>query len=66
MKPKSVEKLTWVLIYGGLLLAALGLFLGEAGHGALGGALIAVGLADAAAGVVLIWHRSRMKEDETP
>jgi hypothetical protein len=66
MKPKAVQTLAWVLIYSGLLVAALGLFLVDAGSGLGGGVLLAVGLADAAAGVVLIWVRSRMKEDETP
>jgi hypothetical protein len=58
MKPKSVETLAWLLIFSGLLFASLGVFLREAS--ALGWALVAVGAAEAVAGVVLIYLRSRM------
>lgn len=59
MKPKSVEKLAWVLIYSGMLLASLGAFL--RGSSAIGWALIGVGAVEAAAGAVLIIVRARMK-----
>jgi hypothetical protein len=60
MPPARLEVLTWVLIYSGLLLAALGAFLIE-GRPLLGWVLVAAGLADTAVGFVLIWIRSRMK-----
>lgn len=59
MKADTVEKLVWALIYGGLGIAMLGLWAlrGGADFGpwlaALGGLLVA-------AGVVLVWVRSRM------
>jgi len=62
MKATTAETLAWVLIYGGLLLASLGLFLVPR-DAAIGTATIIAGLAAAAAGVLLIWLRSRMKDD---
>ena len=62
MKPKKVETLVWLLIYSGMLIAALGLFL-RASEPIAGLVLIAAGLVDAAAGVLLIWLRSRMTTD---
>jgi hypothetical protein len=59
MKPSTVEALVWVLIYGGLLLLSLGLFVQRA-DGPLGWLLIATGGLLAAGGVVLIYLRSRM------
>jgi hypothetical protein len=59
MKPKTVEALAWVLLYGGLLMLVLGLAVARAddalawGLGLLGGVI-------ATAGVVLIGVRSRM------
>ena len=60
MDTKKIETLIWVLIYGGLLLLSLGLFLPEHRAG-LGWTFIVTGVAAAAAGVVLVWVRSRMK-----
>ena len=60
MKPSQVETLAWVLIYGGLLVLVLGLSW-QRTDDAWGWSLVAVGAAVAAAGVVLIWARSRMK-----
>ena len=62
MKPKKIETLVWLLIYSGLLIAALGLFLSEREPTAAM-VIMAIGLADVAAGVVLIWLRSRMNTD---
>ena len=59
MKPKTVEALVWVLVYSGMLIAALGLFLRDA-EPLVSLILIVLGLSDAAAGVVLIVWRSRM------
>lgn len=53
------DRLTWILIYGGLF----GIVLGVATHGAhliAGWSLGVVGGAAFAAGVVLIWVRSRL------
>ena len=59
MKTSTVEALVWVLVYGGLLLLCLGLFVLRA-DGLLGWPLVLLGGAVALAGVVLIYLRSRM------
>ncbi len=61
MKPSTVEALVWVLVYGGLLLLCLGLFVQRA-HDPLGWTLVVIGAGAAVAGAVLIWIRSKMKE----
>ena len=60
MRHKTIEAWVWVLIYGGLLLLCLGLFVRRS-EPSLGWSLGAVGGAAAAAGVALIWLRSRMR-----
>jgi hypothetical protein len=60
MPASKLETLTWVLIYGGLLLLCLGLFV-QREMAAAGWTLVVVGALAAAAGAVLIWVRSRMK-----
>ena len=59
MKTSTVEALVWVLVYGGLLLLCLGLFVLRADT-MLGWLLVLAGGAIAAAGVLLIYLRSRM------
>ena len=59
MKPSTVEALVWVLVYGGLLLFFLGLFV-QRSDGGLGWLLALAGGAIAVAGAVLIYVRSRM------
>ncbi len=65
VKPRSaaalvwIERLVWILIYGGALAAVLGLFILGGGHELLGGLLMAKGGLAALAGVVLIFLRSR-------
>ena len=59
MKPATVEKLTWVLIFGGLLVLCLSWFIDDAQVGlvaalAIGGALATM------LGVLLVFVRSRM------
>ena len=49
-----VEVLIWVLIYGGLLVLAVGLALRDV-HGLLAGTVSLIGGVVAAVGVVLIW-----------
>jgi hypothetical protein len=57
---RTVETLIWVLIYGGLIGACLGLFV-ERQNFALGWSFVVTGGIAAAAGALLIWVRSRMK-----
>jgi hypothetical protein len=59
---QAIETWAWVLLYGGLLVGVLGLFVAQAGEPAGTGLMIAGGLG-AAAGGVMIWWRSRRKED---
>lgn len=59
MKTSTVEALAWVLIYGGLLLLSLGLFVVRSDT-MLGWLLGLAGGAIAVAGAVLIFLRSRM------
>jgi hypothetical protein len=59
VKPKTVEALAWVLLYGGLLLLVLGLAF-ERADATLGWSLVIAGGVVALAGVVLIGVRARM------
>jgi len=59
MQKQRVEKWVWILVYGGLLGVSLGWFV-QSGSNALGWTLILGGAAIAAAGVALIFVRSRM------
>jgi VIT1/CCC1 family predicted Fe2+/Mn2+ transporter len=60
-KPHArLEKWIWVLIYGGLFLLILGIATGRA-NGALGWSMATSGVLLAAAGVVLIYVRSKLK-----
>ncbi|TFZ00915.1 hypothetical protein EZ313_21015 [Ramlibacter henchirensis] len=56
-----VERLVWLLIYGGLFAVILGLATGGA-HLIAGWSLGVLGGIAVAAGVVLIWVRSRLRE----
>ena len=59
MKTSTVEALVWVLVYGGLLLLCLGLFV-QRTDATLGRLLVLAGGAITVAGAVLIYIRSRM------
>ncbi len=59
MRAATVEKLVWVLIYGGLLLGGLGLFVDREGS-LLGIVMVVIGAVALLAGIVLVWVRSRM------
>ena len=61
MRTKSIEKWAWLLIYGGLLVLSLGLFVlpGSAG---MGWALVLTGVAAVVAGWALVVARSRLPE----
>jgi hypothetical protein len=61
MRPRTIETLTWVLIFGGLLLLSLGLFVARQSE-VFGWSLVLAGGTAAIAGIVLIFVRSRMKE----
>lgn len=63
MKPSTTEKLVWILIYGGLLAVGLGIALQQRGNAALGWTFTVGGGVVAAVGVVLIWVRSKQKDD---
>lgn len=62
MKPSTLGKLIWTLIYGGLLSVGLGLSV-QRTDGALGWGIVTGGAAVAMVGVVLIYVRSRMKDE---
>ena len=62
MSNRGLEALVWVLIYGGLLLLALGVFVQRQG-GSFGWALIGIGGGVAAIGAVLIFVRARRGPD---
>jgi hypothetical protein len=61
MKTSAVEAWVWVLIYGGLLLFCLGLFIDRSDF-ALGWLVGLTGAALVLAGVLLIYIRSRMRD----
>lgn len=58
MRNASLEALTWVLIFGGLLVFSVGLFVPDTQR-VLQGLLVVAGLVAAAAGVVLVAVRAR-------
>jgi hypothetical protein len=58
MTTPTLEKLIWILIYGGLLVLSLGLFVLRQDR-VFGSTLIVAGAVAAAVGAVLIWIRSR-------
>jgi len=56
-----IERLIWILIYGGLLVLILGLVILPV-EPAFAWSMIVLGGCVAAAGVVLIWVRSRLDQ----
>ena len=58
MSNARLDKLVWLLIYSGLLLAIVGLWV-RAAAPAVGTALAVAGALDAATGAGLLWWRSR-------
>jgi hypothetical protein len=65
MAPRALawfDRLVWTLIYGGLLTLVLGIASGDE-HRIAGWSLGVVGGVAAAAGFILIWVRSRLRED---
>ena len=59
------ERCIWVLIYGGLIILCVGLFVPRTASG-LGLTLVVVGAVLALAGAVLIAVRARMAEPRNP
>ncbi len=57
-----LETLTWVLIYGGLLTLVIGLYMGRGEEGA-GDELVVIGVGLAVAGAILVYVRSRLREE---
>ena len=57
-----VERLVWILIFGGLFGVVLGLAT-RSQDAAVGWSLIVIGACVATAGAVLVWVRSRMQQD---
>ena len=63
---RRIQKWSWILIYVGIVLLALGLSV-QLRDAALGWGIAAPGIALIVVGIVLIWVRSRMKNTkETP
>jgi vacuolar-type H+-ATPase subunit I/STV1 len=61
MKTATIDRLIWVLVYGGLIAIALGLSV-RRGDAALGWGFVAGGAAIAIVGAVLVVVRARMKD----
>jgi hypothetical protein len=55
---KALEKVIWILIYGGILMICVGVFILRADV-TLGWFVITAGALETIAGAVLIWVRSR-------
>lgn len=62
MRPATLGRLIWVLIYGGLLMLAVGGYMVRS-QGVYGMYVLIVGGVSAAVGVLLIVVRSRMRDD---
>jgi hypothetical protein len=58
MSNATIDKLVWVLIYAGMFVAGLGVWLMEQ-HQTVGWTMFICGAGLVAAGAVLIWVRSR-------
>lgn len=61
MKTSTLEKLVWVYIYAGLVLGGLGLMV-QRGNDAVGWTMAVIGAVSIVVGAVLIFVRSKMKE----
>ncbi|HNW01095.1 MAG TPA: hypothetical protein PKH04_03405 [Burkholderiaceae bacterium] len=58
-----LERLIWTLIYGGLMAVILGVFM-ERGGAESGSTVSIAGVVVAVVGVVLIYVRSRLREED--
>ncbi len=61
MRNATLEKLVWVLIYGGILSMCLGIFM-QPRDAAAGWTLIALGAVATLAGAIAIYVRSRRSD----
>jgi hypothetical protein len=61
LRGARLEALIWVLIYGGLIVAVLGIAL-ERNGARHGSGIVTAGALAVAAGIVLVWVRSRLTE----
>jgi len=57
-----VEKLVWVYVYAGLILLGLGLAV-QRSASTIGWTIAAIGAVSIVIGIVLVWVRSRMKQE---
>ena len=57
-----VEKLVWVYVYAGLILLGLGLAV-QRSDSTIGWTIAAIGAVSIVIGIVLVWVRSRMKQE---
>ena len=62
MDIQRVESWVWLLIYGGMGLLGLGLSV-QGANAPLGWSMVVLGGVGGLTGVLLIWVRSRMKDD---
>jgi len=62
-KMVGLAALTWVLIFGGMLSLALGLVVQRSDAG-LGLTIVVLAAIAIVAGIVLVWVRSRIADDE--
>jgi hypothetical protein len=65
VSPARLDVWIWLLIYGGMIVFSIGFALHRQGE-AFGSAVIAAGALAAAAGAVLIWVRSRLRDGPRP
>jgi membrane protein DedA with SNARE-associated domain len=65
MKTARIEVWVWVLVYAGLVVFGTGLAV-QRSDDSLGWGIAGVGALLAAAGALLVWIRSRMKNTDTP
>jgi O-antigen/teichoic acid export membrane protein len=63
MRNATLEKLAWVLIYGGLLALCLGIFVLREGAATPGWALVVGGGGVVVLGVGAVWWRARRPAD---
>jgi len=65
MKIETIDKLIWAFLYGGLLSVGLGVSVGR-GNDIVGWSIAGAGAVAAGIGAVLVYVRSRMKDDTRP
>ena len=66
MTAALLDTLIWALIFGGMLVFSLGLFMQRGGGGALGWAVLLTGGVVVVVGVVLVFVRARLYGPDGP